>query len=90
MATFHAASGPDWAVAVDGATHSRFGIQFNDKRVDVYIGTAAPADDTEDYVVLDREVSREIVEDLAPTEKVYLRSDVAMAVAVRGFRMART
>lgn len=88
-ATFFAASGAGWTMIVDGAEYSRVGVQHAGEPVKIFVGEAVPADNAEAYVRLGRDISHEVVVGLLPAEKLYIRTDAPMAVAVRGFREVR-
>lgn len=88
--TFRAAASANYSLVVDGATFQRFGLQaasYADVRV--FIGTAQPAEDTEDYISLSIGGTRELVTGIAAADKVYVRAG-GSATAVRGFRESRT
>lgn len=88
--TFRVTASPTYLLAVDGAGFERFGLQavsYADVRV--FIGTAAPAEDTEDYILLSGSGTKELTAGLAATDKVYVRAGGG-ATAIRGFRESRT
>jgi hypothetical protein len=88
--TFRVTTSLNYSLAVDGATFERFGLQavsYADVRV--FIGTAPPAEDTEDYILLSGSGTRELTAGLATTDKVYVRSGGGSTTAVRGFRESR-
>jgi hypothetical protein len=89
MATFRAPSNRQWEPIIDGAAFSSFGLQCCGKRVDVYIGASVPDAKAEDFIILSRDITREITADLASNEKVYIRSEGTLQTGVRGFRKAR-
>lgn len=88
--TFRVTASLTYSLAVDGASFGRFGLQaasYADVRV--FIGTAAPAEDTEDYILLSSSGTKELVAAIAAADKVYIRSGSG-STAVRGFREGRT
>lgn len=88
--TFRTAASALYSLAVDGANFERFGLQavsYADVRV--FIGTAAPAEDTEDYILLSGSGTKELTAGLAATDKVYVRAGGGSITAVRGFRESR-
>lgn len=88
--TFRAAGTTGWEIAVDGANYSRFGIQIiSSQPAHVCIAAAAPAVNTQDYMVLSTGLTKEFTASLLAGDKVYIRTETPVAVAVRGFREAR-
>lgn len=89
--TFKAAGAVQWQQIVDGGLYSRFGIQVDCRqRVYVCISQGAPDQNTDEYMILETERTREIVCNLASTDRVSIRTGDAVTVAVRGFRENRT
>lgn len=90
--TFRVTGSSTYVLAVDGATYGRFGLQaVSYADVMVFIGTAAPPENTDDYIVLADGKSRELVASLDTADKVYVRCKVDGAtLVVRGFREGRT
>ncbi len=89
--TFRAAGTTNYQPVVDGAIYGRFGLQVVTMYpVSVFIGTAAPVDNTEDFISMSAIGTREIVASLGSTDKVYVRTSEATSIAVRGFRESRT
>ncbi|MCZ7501283.1 hypothetical protein [Agrobacterium sp. ST15.13.015] len=89
--TFRVAGATDYQLVADGANYARVGLQVNTVYpVSVFIGMAAPANDTEDFILMTPDRTREIVVNLAATDKVYIRTGTATGVAARGFRESRT
>lgn len=89
--TFRVTASLTYSLAVDGASFERFGLQavsYADVRVS--IGTAAPAEDTEDYILLSGSGTKELTAGLSVADKVYVRSGGGSITAVRGFRESRT
>lgn len=88
--TFKAPGTKTWAKIVDGADYGRFGLQVvADQTVKVCISTADPAPDTEDYMELSPSRTREVTESLTTSDKVYIKTDPPVAIAVRGLRGSR-
>ncbi len=89
--TFSAPATSAWVETVSGASYARVGIQYDSRPVFVFIGTNAPSDDTQDYMILGRDNAPEMVVDLSTEEKVFVRSSnkQAMTVGVRGYREVR-
>lgn len=89
--TFRVAGATNYQLVADGANYGRVGIQVATVYpVSVFIGTAAPANDTEDFVSMTPDGTREIVVNLAAADKVYVRTAKVTDVAVRGFCETRT
>ena len=89
--TFRAAGTTDYQLVVDGANYGRAGIQLvTVYPVSIFIGTEAPAADTEDFVSMTPDGTREIVVNLEAADKVYVRTGKATDVAIRGFSESRT
>jgi len=89
--TFRVAGATDYQLVADGANYGRVGLQVNTVYpVSVFIGTAAPASNTEDFMLMTPDGTREIVVNLAATDKVYVRTGTATDVAIRGFRETRS
>lgn len=89
--TFRVTASATYLLAVDGASFERFGLQaasYADVRV--FIGTAPPAEDTEDYLSLSAGGTRELTAGLGSADKVYVRAGGGSVTAVRGFRETRT
>lgn len=90
--TFRVTGSSTYVLAVDGANYGRFGLQaVSYADVLVFIGTAAPAENTDDYIVLANGRTRELVASLDAADKVFVRCRVdGAAIAARGFREGRT
>lgn len=88
--TFHAAGSTTWQPIVVGADFQRFGVQVvTTNPVRLHIGQSAPAEDTQDYILLTSERTREIVLDIDAGDTVYVKAEVATTVAVRGWKETR-
>ncbi|MBD9390111.1 hypothetical protein IB237_23200 [Agrobacterium sp. AGB01] len=88
--TFHAAGTTGWQSLVVGSGSKRFGVQVvTTHPVLIHVGQSAPAADTQDYVLLSAERTRELVLDLDAADTVYVKSDAATSVAVRGWKETR-
>lgn len=88
--TFKAAGTAGWTAIVDGANFSRFGVQIDCQMpVQLCIASAAPPENSGDYLQLDNDRTREFACNLASADKVYIKTPASIAVAVRGFREGR-
>lgn len=82
--------GQTWTLLLDGATNLRFGVQLaSSVAVRLAIASAAPDEDTTVFVLLERDGTREFSEELAATDKVYVKRVGRSAGALRGFRVPR-
>lgn len=89
--TFRVAGATNYQLVADGADYGRVGIQVATVYpVSVFIGTGEPANDTEEFVSMTPDGTREIVVNLAATDKIYVRTGTVTDVALRGFRETRS
>lgn len=91
--TFMKAASPTFVLAVDGANYGRFGLLVewgSSATVHVYIGTVAPTENTQDYLVMQAGGTRELVANLAAADKVYVRTMAGNTASIRGFQEGRT
>lgn len=87
--TFRKEGTTTWSEVASGAAYSRVGLQIAASGpVHVFIGTALPADNVEDYVVLSHIGTREIDVSLETTDRVYARAPGGASIMLRGFREA--
>ncbi|MBV5269509.1 MAG: hypothetical protein JZU55_05850 [Afipia sp.] len=87
--TFRVNGTTTWSEVASGAAYSRVGLQVAaSSPVHVLIGTAAPAANAEDYIVLSHSGTREIDVSLETTDRVYARSPGGASTMLRGFREA--
>jgi hypothetical protein len=88
--TFRAAGGLTWQPLVVGSGFKRFGVQVvTTSPVRIHIGQSAPAENTQDYVLLTSDRTRELVLDIDAADTVYVKAEAATDVAVRGWRETR-
>ncbi|UXS33974.1 hypothetical protein FY152_17580 [Agrobacterium tumefaciens] len=89
--TFCVAGSTNYQMIADGSLYGRVGLQVvTVYPVSIFIGTAAPSVDTEDFVSMSPDGTREIVVNLVSADKVYMRTGKTTDVAIRGFRESRT
>ena len=75
----------DWTLIADGATVASVAGQIDPDSMPAYIAIAQskPAVSSNDYVVLDRDRTKEFSEDLNSTDKVYAKAPAYSKAVVR-------
>lgn len=89
--TFSVAGAKDYRLVADGAIYGRVCLQIVAVYpVSVFIGSSIPTDDTEEFLSMTPDGTREVVVNLAETDRVYARMQEPVAIALRGFGESRT
>lgn len=81
----------EWVEVVDGSTIASFGIEVDPTSTSVFLAVSqdVPDNDSDDYLVLQRERDTSISFSLNATDKVYVRAPSATVVKVRGYQVTR-
>lgn len=88
--TFSAGCTANWTPVLEGSEFSSFGIQLSGQQtVLVATATALPDENTKDRMRLFLGGARELVLDLEPDEKLYIKAATTLEEAINGYRKVR-